>query len=389
MRINQGNLTSEEVFLQTVRSITRVSGAEGANMLLLRGTDDPNLSVAQKPLLSKSDGLGDDYDDRVHPRPDGLTYQVLSTRQPAAVGNPEEPPGINPLAFEHGTRAYLCLPMMIQDKIIGVLFVHQHEEHQFSENEAQMLSLFANQAALAIQNSRQQEDLEITEKVAWAGITFSTLAHRITQRSATIRNVVWGLRKQWGAEPAATERLDRIDDNTKQLNNLAREVVREAFDEQPESINLNQLIRLNIRQWYDEQDHVTVELDPKEPAVYGDPERLAFVIEILTTNAVRAMRRTPERALTVRSEVKEQRVEITMTNTGAIPERIQASLFKEPIITEEGMGIGLLVVRYILRRYQGDIEFVPPLPGEDAARFVFWLPLHHASAMPSTAQQRG
>ena len=107
IRINQGDLTPDDIFLQAVRSITSVSGAEGANMLLLRDTDDPALSVAQKPLLSISDGLGDDYDDNVHPRPDGLTYQVLTTRMPCAVGRPDDPPGINLLAFEQGTRLFL------------------------------------------------------------------------------------------------------------------------------------------------------------------------------------------------------------------------------------------------------------------------------------------
>ena len=57
-----------------------MSGAEGANMLLLRDTDNPARSVAQKPLLSVSDGLGEDFDDKWWPRPDGLTYQVLKTR---------------------------------------------------------------------------------------------------------------------------------------------------------------------------------------------------------------------------------------------------------------------------------------------------------------------
>ena len=81
--------------------------------------------------------------------------------------------------------------MMIQDSIIGVLFVHQHECHDFSENEKQMISLFANQAALAIQNAQQREEA-MTEIVAWTGIQFASLGHRITQKVYAIRNIVYG-----------------------------------------------------------------------------------------------------------------------------------------------------------------------------------------------------
>lgn len=374
LRINRGDLRPQEVFKETVQSITRVTSAKGANMLLLRNTDQPEVSIREEPILSVSDGLGLDYDATMHPRKHGLAYKVLRTQEPAAVSRPDQSPGINPLAREAGTQAYVCLPMKIQETVIGVLFVHYDGPHEFSSSEVKMLSLFANEAALAIQNARQREDLEITEKVAWVGITFSTLAHRITQKSAAIRNTVWGLRKQLGGMPTANERLNRIEENAQYLNALAKEVVKESFDEQLQPVDFNQLLSREVPRWHDQDDKATIDLDPKDAIVWGDPARLAFVIEILTTNAVRAMRKMPERALTVRSVVHDRRVEVTMTNTGAIPEHARPLLFQQPIPTEEGLGIGLLIARYVLMRYGGDIGIAPSPSGKTT--IAFWLPLH-------------
>jgi C4-dicarboxylate-specific signal transduction histidine kinase len=254
------------------------------------------------------------------------------------------------------------------------LFIHYGEPHEFSPSEIKMLSLFANKAALAIQNARQREDLETTEKVAWAGITFSTLAHRITQKSAAIRNTVWGLRRQLDTAPGTKERLDSIDENAQYLNTLAKEVVKESFDERLQTVDFNQLLRNEIPRWHGDDDKVSIDLDPTAAYVLGDPTRLAVVIEFLTTNAVRAMRKTPERGLVVKSTVHEQHVEVTMTNTGAIPEHVRPLLFQQPIPTEDGMGIGLLIVHYVLRRYGGNIELLPSPPGTSS--FSLSLPIH-------------
>src|SRR5205807_9705255 len=175
--INSGTLDVPQIFIQTVQSIKRISGAKGAHMLLFQDIDDETIGPADKVVLSKSVGLGDDYDEKVRPRPDGLTFRVLRDRKYYVVQNPDEPPGVNPLAYERGTRAYICMPMEAPTNMIGVLFVYYTEERSFSEDEIEMLSLFTNQAALAIENTRQREKLEIMEAVTWMGIQFSDMAH--------------------------------------------------------------------------------------------------------------------------------------------------------------------------------------------------------------------
>jgi len=58
------------------------------------------------------------------------------------------------VAKAEGLRSLLCVPMMIQDRPLGVLNVYTPEPHRFTDEEVQLLQTIANQAAVAIQNTR-------------------------------------------------------------------------------------------------------------------------------------------------------------------------------------------------------------------------------------------
>ncbi|MEK7477497.1 MAG: GAF domain-containing protein [Candidatus Coatesbacteria bacterium] len=58
------------------------------------------------------------------------------------------------VAKAEGLRSLLCVPMMIQDRSLGVLNVYTTELRRFSAEDVQLLQTIANQAAVAIQNTR-------------------------------------------------------------------------------------------------------------------------------------------------------------------------------------------------------------------------------------------
>lgn len=378
MEINRGGLKTEEIFQKTVQSIIRVSDASAANMLLLHDTDDPALSVSQPPTLSISKGLGEDYDDKVKPRPGGLTFHTLKHRTPQAVSHPDDSPGINPVALERGTLAYLCLPMKIQESIIGVLFVHYNQPHVFAKSEIVMLSLFANQAALAIENARQRERLEMSAAIAWTGITYSSLAHRITQQTATIRNLVWELCQRLQEQPDIVERLDSIDRFVQTIGEIPRQA-QLPFKDQAEVNNLNDVLREEVPKWCapDYGIELRFQLTTEDVFVRADRRRLAIVFEMLVPNAVRAMRDSDKKCLIVESTIRGGRAEIKITDTGkGIPKQVQERLFKEPIPKAQGIGengVGLIITRTILVRYGGDVKL--ERTGPTGTTFLIELPL--------------
>ena len=51
-------------------------------------------------------------------------------------------------------RSLVSVPLTIKDKVIGVFNLYTSQERQFSNEEIQLLSTVANQAAVAIENTK-------------------------------------------------------------------------------------------------------------------------------------------------------------------------------------------------------------------------------------------
>jgi signal transduction protein with GAF and PtsI domain len=62
------------------------------------------------------------------------------------------------IAKKQGLKSMLAVPMIVKNKAIGVINVYTTTEHIFSEEEIKMLSAVANLAAVAIENSKLEEE---------------------------------------------------------------------------------------------------------------------------------------------------------------------------------------------------------------------------------------
>lgn len=76
------------------------------------------------------------------------------------------------LAEKEGLVSMLSVPMMVKDKLIGVINVYTVKQYEFSKSDIDLLSAVANQAAVAIENTELivktkviQEELETRKKV--------------------------------------------------------------------------------------------------------------------------------------------------------------------------------------------------------------------------------
>src|SRR5262249_15159221 len=90
------------------------------------------------------------------PKGQGLTTQVAERRQPvqipdiSAEGAYESP--IRRQLVEAGHRALLGVPLLSEDEVIGVLAVTRKTPGEFEPGIVGLLTTFATQSALAIQN---------------------------------------------------------------------------------------------------------------------------------------------------------------------------------------------------------------------------------------------
>ncbi len=120
----------------------------------------------------------------------------------------EDPRYVAPgLAEEEGFRSLLCAPLLLADRRLGVLAVFRREEHAFSPAEVQLLTRFAAQAAIAIENARlfHQEQARRRQVEAVRAVTgeiireldLPTLLGLIHQRAAELVGVVSGAVYLW------------------------------------------------------------------------------------------------------------------------------------------------------------------------------------------------
>jgi len=89
---------------------------------------------------------------------EGLSGRIAQTGEPLIVGNYREWPGRAELYGEAAFGAVVGAPIRWQGKVLGVINVNDAWPDRFGPEDAEMLSLFANQAAVAIANARLFEE---------------------------------------------------------------------------------------------------------------------------------------------------------------------------------------------------------------------------------------
>ena len=109
--------------------------------------------------LAASQGLSKTYVDKSQALPieaGGRTHAV-ATRQPVLVEDITADPGLRrlaPLAEGEGVVAFADIPLRVGKQVIGMLSAFFTQPHRFTDVERGLLTSFADQAAIAIENAR-------------------------------------------------------------------------------------------------------------------------------------------------------------------------------------------------------------------------------------------
>src|SRR2546427_122448 len=124
---------------------------------------------------------------------------------------------------------------------------------------------------------------------------------------------------------------------------------------------------------------ISVELDlsPANPVVTGSPIQLEQVFMNILANARDALQDAPLKVLRIRSGIKDDRLEMAISDSGpGIPPGLERRIFDPFFTTKDvghGTGLGLSIAYGIIKDHQGTIEAFSP-PGEGAT-FVIQIPL--------------
>lgn len=150
-------LRLSELLATVVKLASEVVRAESGSLLLMdQATGELYFDIA---LGDKGDAL---QQIRLK-KGEGIAGWVAENRKAAVVNDVASDPRWTQKAdkkTKFTTRAILAVPMLVKDKLIGVMEAINHADGSpFTENDVQMLETFASQAAIAIENARLFESI--------------------------------------------------------------------------------------------------------------------------------------------------------------------------------------------------------------------------------------
>ncbi len=137
------------VLLDRARGILR---ADTAALLLL---DSP----AGQLVAAAAAGLEEEVSQGVRiPVGRGFAGRVAASGRPVILDHVDHTTVLNPILMEKGIRSLLGVPLMAKGKVIGVLHVGSLTPRRFTSDDASLLQLAADRAALAVQSLRSADD---------------------------------------------------------------------------------------------------------------------------------------------------------------------------------------------------------------------------------------
>jgi phosphoserine phosphatase RsbU/P len=137
------------VLLDRARGILR---ADTAALLLL---DSP----AGQLVAAVAAGLEEEVRQGVRiPVGRGFAGRVAASGKPVILDHVDHTTVLNPILMEKGIRSLLGVPLMDNGRVIGVLHVGSLTPRKFTSDDASLLQLAADRAALAVQSLRSLDD---------------------------------------------------------------------------------------------------------------------------------------------------------------------------------------------------------------------------------------
>jgi len=404
------SLDTAEVNQRIVDSVRSLLGTNGA--VLYRVEPETRNLVS----LAVSGDVGPGFTERAAVIPPGYGVVGQAVRERRPVGTPDVladqsvtlTPELRSYVESAAFRAFLAVPLLVQGRVVGALGIRTRAGHVFDADEIRLAQTFADQAAIAFENSRLYGEL----RAALTEVERSQRQIVQTERLSALREMAGGVAHDFNnllavvlgraemllrrvSDPEVTRGLEIIRRaamdgalTVRQLQEFTRVRRTRAFGAVDLGQVLNDVLELTRPRWETEAQsrgifyEVRIEGRPLPP-VSGVSEELREAFMNLLVNALEAM---PNGGRFIfRVERQGDYVTVAAQDDGhGIPERIRERIFA-PFFTTKGpqrTGLGLSVAWGIVNRHGGTIE-VESEPGRGST-FTLFLPV--SQEIPSEHQ---
>ncbi len=386
-------LNLAEVLALIMRHVNQVTNSDASTLMLLdEKTGELVFSVPTGPKA------GELIDIRI-PSGKGIAGWVAKNQQPVLAANAREDPRFYPEIDKISglkTKSILCVPLKAKTRLIGVLeAINKSDGSAFTKDDALFLSIFAHQAAVAIENARlygelkdqmaearqMQTKLASSEKFQALGQMASGVAHDFNN----ILSGIMGYAEMALYDIPGNSRARKSIEQVLKASNRAEDLVKQilAFSRQSESdqerrpIQVHHIVQEALkltRASLPTTIDIHQDISTHGTTVLADPTQIHQIMMNFCTNAHHAMR---EKGGIL--EVSLVPVELDSIEVGDYPDLKPGSYLKlsigdtgdgmdantmqrifDPYFTTKekgvGIGMGLSVVHGIVKRHNGAIK---------------------------------
>jgi signal transduction histidine kinase len=327
----------------------------------------------------------------------GILARTVLEKQLFYIQDAELDPRVNHrIAAQLSVKQFSTVPLMARGKVVGVLAVDNYTtKRPISPEKARILSMMAQVAGLAIENSRLVHDIEDSnrqlmetrerlieaDKLAALGEMAAGLAHEIRNPLVSIGGFARRLYRKIPPDSEFMTYVQVVIDEVARLEKTLNEILDFSQDTRGQfhEADLGEILEGALGLIKRELDDSRIEVvrDFKEaPPVYCDDRQMKQVFYNLILNAKQAMSRGGPLTLktyTLKEGPQTLAAAEVRDSGGGIPIDQIHNIFNPFFTTKAaGSGLGLAIVHKIVTRHSGEID-VDNQPGRGVA-FIVKLP---------------
>jgi signal transduction histidine kinase len=305
--------------------------------------------------------------------------------------------------------SFAVVPLVFKGEARGAIYVdNMFREREITDEDIRILTMFASEACLAMENASLYESLENalenlratqgrlvhSEKLAALGEMAAKIAHEIKNPLTVIGGFAARLaRKGQGEEQdsATSGRYTRIIlREVQRLERIIHQTLYFSREVMPalKRVDLNEEIREALSMFREDLDEarilIDLDLSKDTPMISADPDQLRQVLWNLVSNAIQAMEGGGKLTVAARPALPDEGdgvVFLVGDTGGGIPHDVVHNIFNPFFTTKaKGTGLGLPIVHAIVEKHGGSIQldnregkgvifsvFLPRVPRETGA----------------------